>query len=318
MKLKQLYGAKPEDDLWTFKVTNEIRDNVRDQTNRGTYHLPELNMTLLQLLWVVFECDQQPYFHRVFQKPDLMKERPGDEREVQRIIHPTHDSVIKLQKAHIPLIVNLLTQPRNPFGPEHPRWRAIFSENPEDASMSSPNFQKHLDDMKVFVTSMTEYWMKKQEVWGYIDRNDCNRLVAVCFLEPSENHEASLRWLLLKERAKAFFKRSSLPYNHLVDMFNQSKAIRKENSEPTSNCIHQFAVNLSMPEDETFSCGQELLQSCCDYSWEHTFAFLYDSNPARPCFEKFGFTVIQSKDSLLVLKKAGPGRFAQSPWKKTD
>jgi hypothetical protein len=305
LKLKNLYGANPQDDLWKNKITSDMRKRVKDQMNNESINLSELDMSLLQVLWIVYECDKLPYYHRVFEKPNKPKERVKDERDVQRIIHPVSENVIRLDKCHVQMITNLLCQPKNAFGPENPFWDAVFPNQKET------NPEKRLDEMKWFVTALTEYWLKKQEIWGYVDRTEDNRLYAVSFLEPEENSEASLSWLLFKERAKGFFKMGPSAYGHLVDKFNEAKEIRKHNPSSNSNVIHYFAINNTLPESEAENAATNLLNACCEYSREPTFAIIYKSNPAFSCFERSGFSQVDSKGDLLVMKRDGPGKYAR-------
>jgi len=283
-----------------------MRNRVKNQMKKDAINLAELDMSLLQVLWIVFECDKLPYYHRVFEKPNQPKERVKDERDVQRIIHPMSENVIRLDKCHIQMITNLLCQPKNAFGPENPIWEAVFPNNPKET-----NPEKRLDEMKWFVMALTEYWLKKQEIWGCVDRMEANRLHAVSFLEPEENSEASLGWLLFKERAKGFFKMGPSAYGHLVDKFNEAKEIRKNTPSSNANVIHYFALNNSLPGFEGESAAMNLLNACCEYSRAPTFAIIYKTNPAVPCFERSGFYQADSKGDLLVMKKDGPGKYAR-------
>jgi len=214
--------------------------------------------------------------------------------------------VIRLEKCHVPVIVNLLVQPRNPFGPENPRWKAVFG----DAEAT----EKHIDSMKWFVTALTNYWIKKQEIWGFVNRNLDNRLEAVVFWEPPEHQEASIRWLLMKERAKGFFKMGPRAYGHLVDKFNAAKNLRHKHTpnEKGASVIHYFAINNDLLDHEAEVAAMELVRAVSDYSSEPTYAILSDINSASQFLEQAGFERLFQEEDLTAWQHKSPGKYSSS------
>jgi len=225
-----------------------------------------------------------------------------DERYVQRIKNPTRPDVIQLDKNYVPLIVNLLMQ-QSSYDLEHERWKSIFTSSDES---------KKFDTMKWFLTALTKYFLKKQEVWGYVNPKEDNRLEAVLFWEPPENSETSLTWLLNKNRLAGFFKMGPGAYGHLVDKFTESKKLRQENKiSPKAGVIHYFAVYNKLADNNLRGTAIQLLESVIEYFEGPTYAFIFRDEKAEKFLEEVGFKRISSdeKSDLMLMERTQSGKY---------
>jgi hypothetical protein len=227
-------------------------------------------------------------------------------------MHPINENVIRLEKCHVPAIVNLM-QPHNT---ETPRAKSIFGEN--------AGKDKNTESMRWILTELTEYWLKKQEIWGYVDRNNDNRLEACVFWEPPENGESSLRWLLMKDSAKGFFKMGPKAYYHLIDKFQSAQELTSKEVENRKaiGIIHYFCLDQeNFDEKKMENISEDLLFAVCEYVSTPTLAVLHkddtvDTAITKKFFEKTGFLEThenqkqKDKGGLIVMKREKPGRFA--------
>jgi hypothetical protein len=306
LKLKELYGASPERDFWTDPPSKSVREQIKQQVNGGEFNFQDLNISMLEVLWVTLECGELHYYNRVLDKPNSSAYYRKDVRYYQKVLHPADPNIVPLEKGHIPMIAVLLIQDHNVFDINNPRWNAVFGDH-ETA--------KKIEAMKWFVTTLVTYWIKKQEIWGYISREGDNRLEAVVFWEPPENHEASLGWLMKKDRLKGTFKIGPMAYGHLVDKFKEAKELRHKHADKHAGVIHYLSINNQLPEDRANTAMAELLKSIVEYQSDPTYAVVYQDEQAIKYLKDVGMTPVPdvSKEGLTLMYRETPGKYAVEP-----
>jgi len=178
--------------------------------------------------------------------------------------------------------------------------------------------------MRWIVTDLTEYWLKKQEIWGCVNRQNDNKLEAVAFWEPPENDESSLRWLLMKDSAKGYFKFGMKSYGILVDKFKASKDIISKEipNRKAASVIHYFAVDQNLSDQNIERASADLLYAICEFVSVPTVAILYKDYDLmqhaylKKYFEKAGFHESNFKlkekqnENIAVMVHEQPGRYS--------
>jgi hypothetical protein len=112
IRLKQLLGANPNDDLKNMQPKGEILKTIEESEElKGGYDLQTLNIPILVLLWRLYDCWDRPGEKFFSKKHKMEKEdcyRAEDERKVLEMIHTVDPHIQKLEMSSLKDVARLL------------------------------------------------------------------------------------------------------------------------------------------------------------------------------------------------------------------
>lgn len=302
LKIKALFGGEPERDMWhekDNKLTKEVIQDIRDKkVDVNTLQIP-----LIDVLWTVFECRHLPYYNKVLQKPHRESKRSDDEKYYRRIINNADPNAILLHKCYLDSAANLLVQPNNTFGHGGPLWRHAVDEGGDHE-----DHEKKKAYLEEFALKFTKRFMKKQEVWGYVDPEDDNRLLAVMLWEPAENRRPSIDRMLFSSRAKGSMKLGMSNYSSFQKALKEPIKLRKKLEVPKNvGVIHLFNMNQSLSEEKKREIAAVFLSAILDIYSDESYAVLSRNNQAIEYLKHYGFTELPNSESdeLIAMKCQG-------------
>eukprot|EP01101_Sappina_pedata_P008234 TRINITY_DN451_c0_g3_i2.p1 TRINITY_DN451_c0_g3~~TRINITY_DN451_c0_g3_i2.p1 ORF type:complete len:723 (+),score=173.90 TRINITY_DN451_c0_g3_i2:320-2170(+) len=289
LRLKALYGGAPNRDFWAEKENKAAEETVRKIT-RGELDVKTIDIPLIDLLWHLFDCSSLPYYHRVLEKPNRKKkERKGDEKYYRRVLNKADPRAVLLEKCHLNMVANILTQPNNLFGVGSPVWNQTFESQ---TGNGEKDLEKNKEYMLWFAKIYIKHFMKKQEVWGFVDNEDDNRLVGVLLWEPIENKLPKLDSILLKKKASGSMKFGISNYKNFSEALKLPKRLRKKviTDAKTAGVVHCLCMNQSLPASQMKSEAKLLTSAVLDINTEASYAFIHKGSTSVKYLTNYGFT----------------------------
>lgn len=249
IQLKELFGAKPEDDI--FLQISVMKDYQYNTTDTRLTSVP-----MLVMLWHVYSCWDTPYYRRFVKLKDALLGRDPDAAQAARdyendkkslgydptFVHDNHVSQVHVERSEevVQVLMNELLH----------SGRLNFLSQNEDPNGAHPS-------LEWWVRELVGYFFKKQQVWAYTEDDPDKTIRAVALLQPPSFPDFCIDKPRLT-KIRGFKSIGRVAYGLVEAVQQQGAALMRKDLAQLKNhsyaAVHFFGVwheDLSITEDST-------------------------------------------------------------------
>mmetsp|Transcript_32732 Transcript_32732/g.91668 ORF Transcript_32732/g.91668 Transcript_32732/m.91668 type:complete len:602 (+) Transcript_32732:58-1863(+) len=187
IQVKRTYGALDEDDLAKMKPASALDKQLAEieKQQDGVYNCRELGVSLLWLLWRVYECWHTiyyDYFKSKTKKSEAQyltecraKERSQDEEYIRNMEMGDHPFIRRALKSEKELVARFLVR--------------TYASHPRSQFMGTIAPGKRAEVELWYWGLVADYFLDKQEVWAMVDPETL-QFEALVLLEPVDGEPA--------------------------------------------------------------------------------------------------------------------------------